>query len=103
MGVNVYWGEQPILWVSHSNELPSGTVLSLRDSTGNTITELTTLSDAVQSVFTSPALTAGETYSLFIDDVKQLDVTLGSGMNAIGDDGGSFTGGYSRGNMAEYR
>ncbi len=103
MGVNVYWGEQPILWVSHSKELPSGTVLSLRDSTGNTITELTTLSDAVQSVFTSPALTAGETYTLFIDDAKQLDVTLGSGMNAIGDDGGSFTGGYSRGNMAEYR
>ena len=103
MGVNVYWDQQPILWVSHTSELPCGTVLSLRDTAGTVIVELTTLEDAVQSVFTSPKLNAGETYGLYVDGVQKVEVTLTAGMNAIGDDGGRFTGGYSRGNMAEYR
>lgn len=103
MGVNVYWEEQPILWVSHVKELSEGTVLSLRDDAGNTIVETTIREDAVQSVYTSPELMAGGTYALFIDGTKKIEVTLNSGMNAIGDDGGAFTGGYSRGNMAEWR
>lgn len=103
MGVNVYWDQQPILWVSHASQLPCGTVLSLRDAEGDTLVELTTLEDAVQSVFTSPKLKAGETYGLLIDGEEKLRVVLGAGMNAMGDDGGQFTGGYSRGNMAEYR
>lgn len=103
MGVNVYWAEQPILWVSHTSELPCGTVLSLRDEAGKRIVELTTRDDAVQSVFTSPELLAGSTYALYIDDVKKIEVTLNSGMNVTGDDGGAFTGGYSRGNMGNYR
>ncbi len=103
MGVNVYWDQQPILWVSHKNELPKGTVLSLRDEAGKSIVELTTREEAVQSVFTSPDLLAGSTYALYIDDVRKIEVTLSNGMNVTGDDGGAFTGGYSRGNMAEYR
>ena len=103
MGVNVYWGEQPILWVSHKNELPKGTVLSLRDEAGKSVVELTTRDDAVQSVYTSPELQAGSTYALYIDDEKKIEVTLSNGMNVTGDDGGAFTGGYSRGNMADYR
>lgn len=100
MGVNVYWDEQPILWVSHTDELTEGTVLSLRDDKGNVMLELTTRSSAVQSVYTSPDLKAGSVYALYIDGIKKLEVTLQSGMNTIGDDGGRFTGGYSRGNMA---
>lgn len=103
MGVNVYWDQQPILWVSHRNELPKGTVLSLRDEAGKSIVELTTREDAVQSVYTSPELKAGSTYALYIDGVKKMEVTLSNGMNVTGDDGGAFTGGYSRGNMANYR
>lgn len=103
MGVNVYWAEQPILWVSHRNELPKGTVLSLRDEAGKIIVEMTTRDDAVQSVCTSPELLAGSTYALYIDDEKKIEVTLSNGMNVTGDDGGAFTGGYSRGNMANYR
>lgn len=103
MGVNVYWDQQPILWVSHKNELSKGTVLSLRDEAGKSIVELTTRDDAVQSVYTSPELQAGSTYALYINDVKKIEVTLSNGMNVTGDDGGAFTGGYSRGNMASYR
>lgn len=102
MGVNVYWEEQPILWVSHVNELPEGTVLSLRDDKGSVMLEFTTRSAAVQSTYTSPELKAGLEYALYINDEKKLEVTLESGMNAIGDDGGKFTGGYSRGNMTSF-
>lgn len=103
MGVNVYWGEQPILWVSHRIELPKGTVLSLRDATGNVITEITAGDDVAQSVFTSPELAAGCTYALYIDGEKKIEVTLNAGMNVTADDGGSFTGSYSRGNMVDWR
>lgn len=59
MGVNVYCGEQPVLWVSHVKELPKDTVLTLRDANGNILLELTTLDDAVQSAYTSSELKAG--------------------------------------------
>lgn len=103
MGVNVYWDKQPVLWFSHVNDIPNGAVLSIRDVSGNILLELTMREDAVQSVYTTPDFKVGETYSLYIDGVKKIDVTLKEGMNAIGDDGGKFTGGYSRGNMASFR
>lgn len=103
MGVNVYWDKQPILWFSHTNEIAEGSILSIRDANGNVLLELATQSDAVQSVYTTPDFRVGETYSLYIDGEKKLDVTLKDGMNAIGDDGGRFTGGYGRGNMASFR
>lgn len=74
-----------------------GTVLSLRDKNGNTLSEITTRKSAMQSAHTSPELKAGETYSLYIDGKKKIEVALKNGMNTIGDDGGEFTGGYRRG------
>lgn len=103
MGVNVYWEKQPVLWFSHTKQIAEGSTLSIRDANGNVLLELAMRSDAVQSVYTTPDFKVGETYSLYIDDVKQIDITLKDGMNAIGDDGGKFTGGYSRGNMASFR
>lgn len=103
MGVNVYWDKQPILWFSHADEIAEGSVLSIRDINGSVLLELATQSDAVQSVYTTPDFKVGETYSLYIDGEKKLDVTLKDGMNAVGDDGGGFTGGYGRGNMASFR
>lgn len=97
MGVNVYTEEQPVLWVSHARELPNGAVLSLRDKNGNTLSEITTRKSAVQSAYTSPELQPGESYTLYIDGEKKIEITLKNGMNTIGDDGGEFTGGYSRG------
>lgn len=102
MGVNVYWEEQPVLWFSHIDELPEGTGLSIKDDSGKVLLELLTRDDAVQSAYTSPDFKEGETYALYVNDEKKLDVTLKSGMNAIGDDGGKFAGGYSRGNMASF-
>lgn len=103
MGVNVYWDKQPILWFSHTKEIAEGSILSICDSNGNVLLELKTRSDAVQSAYTTPDFKAGEAYSLLINGEKKLDITLKEGMNAIGDDGGKFTGGYGRGNMASFR
>lgn len=97
MGVNVYCEEQPVLWVSHVKQLPKGTVLSLRDESGKILLEFTARDDAVQSSYTSPDLKVGGKYSLYIDGEKKIEVTLKSGMNTTGDDGGEFTGGYRRG------
>ncbi len=102
MGVNVYWDKQPVLWFSHVNEISEGSTLSIRDASGKVLLELAMRSDAVQSVYTTPDFKVGETYSLYIDGVKKIDITLKDGMNAIGDDGGKFTGGYSRGNMSSF-
>lgn len=102
MGVNVYWEEQPVLWFSHANEIPEGTVLSIRDESGKVLLELIARDNAVQSSYTSPEFKVGEKYALYIDGEKRIDVTLQEGMNALGDDGGRFTGGYSRGNMAAF-
>lgn len=102
MGVNVYWDKQPILWFSHADELKSGTVLSVRDKNNKVVLEFTTRSDAIQSTYTTPEFKAGEAYSLYIDGKKKSEVILQEGMNALGDDGGKFTGGYSRGNMSAF-
>lgn len=103
MGVNVYWDKQPVLWFSHAKEIAEGSTLSIRDANGRTLLELAVRNDAVQSVYTTPDFKVGETYSLFINGEKRFDVTLQEGMNALGDDGGKFTGGYGRGNMASFR
>lgn len=97
MGVNVYCEEQPVLWVSHVEWLPEGTVLTLKDESGNVLLEHTTRDDAVQSSYTSSDLKAGGKYALYIDGEKKIEVTLKSGMNTTGDDGGEFRGGYRRG------
>lgn len=102
MGVNVYWEEQPILWFSHVNKLPKGTVLSIRDESGKVLLELIIQNEAIQSSYTSPEFKAGNKYALYINGEKKIEVTLKEGMNALGDDGGKFTGGYSRGNMASF-
>ncbi len=103
MGVNVYWDKQPILWFSHSKSISERSILSIRDKNETVLLEFTIQSNAVQSVYTTPEFKVGETYSLYINDNKKLDVILKDGMNAIGDDNGKFTGGYSRGNMASFR
>lgn len=103
MGVNVYWDKQPVLWFSHINSLPSGTKLEIRDSEGKVVLDYKTQSVAVQSTYTTPEFKVGETYSLYVDGNKKTEITLKDGMNAVGDNGGVFTGGYGRGNMASFR
>ena len=96
LGVGLYGEEQPILWISHVEEHSKGSLLSLRHQSGGTLLEITAQTNFIQSAFTSDELNIGSTYTLYIDDKKIIDVTLDDVITKIGDDGGIFTGGYSR-------
>ncbi|MBD5480664.1 MAG: carbohydrate-binding domain-containing protein [Lachnospiraceae bacterium] len=97
LGVGLYAEEQPVLWVSHVKEQAEGSILSLQDQSGSTLLELTAQKSFIQSVFTCAELQLGSTYSVCVDGEKIIDVTLTETVTKIGDDGGEFTGGYSRG------
>ena len=97
LGVGLYGDEQPILWISHVEEQTKGSLLSLRDQSGSVLLELTAQTNFIQSAFTSDEMKIGNTYTLYIDDKKIIDVTLADVITKTGDDGGRFTGGYSRG------
>lgn len=98
VGVGLYGDKQPILYVSHTEEQKEETIVSLRDKNGKTLLEVEARDSYIQSLFTSSELKIGDTYGVYIDGKKKLDVTLTDVITQIGDDGGEFTGGYRRGN-----
>lgn len=97
IGVGVEVESQPLLLVSHPAEQAEGSVLSLRDQNGNTLLEVVSLRSYIQSAFSSPELAIGSTYGIYIDGEKKTDITLSDTITRTADDGGEFTGGYSRG------
>ena len=97
LGVGLSVEEQPVLWVSHVKEQAEGSILSLQDQSGSTLLEITARKSFIQSVFTCAELQLGSTYSVCIDGEKIIEVTLTDMITTTGDDGGEFTGGYSRG------
>lgn len=98
VGVGLYGDKQPILYVSHTKEQKEGTIVSLQDKNGKPLLEVEARDSYIQSLFTSSELKIGDTYGVYIDGKKKIDVTLKDVITKIGDDGGEFTGGYSRGN-----
>ena len=97
IGVELTVENQPMLLVSYARGKGAGTVVSLRDQSGKTLLETLARRDYTQSVFSSPELQVGETYSVYVDDERITDVTLTGAINKAADDGGAFTGGYPRG------
>ena len=96
IGVELTVENQPILLVSYARGKRSGTVVSLRDQSGQVLLDTLARKDYTQSVFSSPELRVGETYSVYVDDEKIIDVTLTGAINKAADEG-AFTGGYPRG------
>lgn len=97
VGVGVIAQSQPLLLVSHPVEQSAGSVLSIRDQDGSLLLEVESLSNYIQSAFTSPEFQIGSTYGIYIDDEKKSDITLSGTITQTADDGGEFTGGYTRG------
>jgi len=91
---------QPVLFVSYTRQQPSGSVIAVKDSRGNTLLEYTSKTAYSYSGFTSPSFKTGETYSLFINGSKRIDVRLTSAVTSIGDDGRAYNGG--RGGMRRW-
>lgn len=84
---------QPVLIVSHTAQQAEGSVVSLRNESGQLLLENTSLQAYSESAFSSPELQVGGTYGIYIDGEKKTDVTLNAITTRISDDGGEFTGG----------
>jgi phage baseplate assembly protein gpV len=84
---------QPVLFVSYARQQPSGSAIAIKDSRGNTLLEYTSKTAYSYSGFTSPSFRTGETYSLFINNEKRVDIRLTGILTSIGDSGGAYSGG----------
>jgi hypothetical protein len=84
---------QPVILVSYTRQQASGGVIAVKDSHGNTLLEYTSKTAYTYSGFTSPLFRIGETYSLFINGQKRVDIRLNSTITGISDDGGAYYGG----------
>lgn len=89
-------GEQPVLLVSHTAPQAAGSVVSLRDESGQTLLSITSLQAYSDSAFSSPEMQVGSTYGLYVDDAKKTDITLNDLITEISDDGSGFVGQYPR-------
>ncbi|MDR1206456.1 MAG: carbohydrate-binding domain-containing protein [Peptococcaceae bacterium] len=90
---------QASILVSYSAPQASGSVIALKNAEGRTLLEYTSRNAYSASAFTSPELTEGETYALYIDGEKRTDITLSGAVTAINDDGAGYTlrGGFGGG------
>lgn len=87
---------QAYLNFTSSSQIPSGSTISIKDASGNTV-YTTTLKQAAQSiVFSSPELTAGTTYTLYSGSTQMASAsaTTENGNNGMG---GGMNGGMNNG------
>ena len=88
---------QPVILLSYSKTYSAGTVIAIKDSTENTILEYTSKISFSMSGFTSPNFKTGETYTLYINGEKRIDIKLNSLATSLSDTGGAYSGGGGMG------
>lgn len=88
---------QPMILLSYTSGQTVGSVITIKDSTGNILLEYTSKVAFTASGFTSPSFKIGETYSVFVNGEKRIDITLSGLTTSIGDDGGAYSTGRSGG------
>ena len=67
---------QSIISVSYTRQLPSGSLIEIKNAANNVLLSYTAQNAFSMSAFTSPDFIRGETYSLFINGEKTNDITL---------------------------
>ena len=90
--------EQPVLLVSYTARQTAGSIITVKNSSGEILLEYTSRIDFTLSGFTSPAFKVGEEYTLLIDGEKRIDVRLSDMVTSIGDDGSAYSADFGRGN-----
>ena len=85
---------QPVLVVGFNQNMPTGAVIEVRDSRGNSLLRYTAKNAFSMSAFTSPDFIVGQTYSLYINNEKINEITLNSIITNIG---GGTRGGFGGG------
>jgi hypothetical protein len=82
---------QPVILLSYASQQAAGSVIVVKDLTGNLLLEHTSKVAFTASGFTSASFKIGETYSVFINGEKRIDITLSDLTTRIGDDGGAYS------------
>ncbi|MDR2596094.1 MAG: carbohydrate-binding domain-containing protein [Treponema sp.] len=76
---------QPAILVTYTQQLPTGALIEIRNTNGNTLLDYTSKNAFLMSGFTSPDFVIGKTYSLYVNRQKVQDITLNSIITTIGD------------------
>ena len=84
---------QPLIRVSYTRQHDSGSLISVKDSDGVTLLEYTSKMAFTASGFTSPSFRTGQTYSVYINGEKCIDVTINDLTTSISDNGGAYSAG----------
>lgn len=83
---------QPTLTVYYSEAQNADTMVRLADKDGNTIVAFTPQKEYSSAIMSSPALTVGETYTLYAGDAKLADITLTDMLTNVNSDGSAYEG-----------
>ena len=89
---------QPLVRVSYTQQYPIGTLLAIRDAYGSTLLEYESKVAFSASGFSSPLFTLGDTYTLYLDDEKMVDITVSSITTSVSSNGGMYSEGMGGGN-----
>ena len=81
---------QPVLMVSYNTLQPIGSVISVRDRNGNILLEYTSRTAFSVSGFSSPNFRTGQTYTLFVNGIRQTDIQLNGMITRISNTGGTY-------------
>ena len=84
---------QYVVSYAHQSTITAGSVVSLRDSSGNTLLSVDITKNCQSIIFSTPDLKKGSTYSLYGGSTKLTDFTVSSIITTIGSSGSSFPGG----------
>jgi hypothetical protein len=84
---------QPSLLVSYTQQVASGSVISIADSSGRELLTYTSRTACTASAFTSPDFAIGKTYTLLVNGKKRADIKLSGMVTMIGENGGAYSGG----------
>ncbi len=75
---------QYVLAYGSSSTIAAGGVVSVRDSNGNTLLEVTAKKNSKTVIFSSSALTKNSTYSVYVNGNKLVDIKLSSKVTSSG-------------------
>ena len=84
---------QYVVSYAHQSKISAGSVVSLRDSAGNVLIEVTVLKTCQSVIMSCPELTKGSTYYVYGGDKQMTSFKITSIITTIGSSGNSFPGG----------
>ena len=82
---------QPVILLSYTSQQASGSVVTIKDSSGKVLIEYTSKMAFSASGFTSPSFKKGEKYTVFINGEKRIEITISDLVTKISDDGGTYS------------